>query len=207
MNKIKFYITIFFKRESYIGIFEIILFVGAIVTAIEWLVNDNQKLEPYTIILASTGGILDVIKRIVRQPKLPRLTFTEVTLKTSRESSFFIGATFTDLNDAIYTAKKENKGLFLVIYDSEHSTNSKLEHSLGYFSQYEMTKRLINQYFIQVIVPISLIETRKYIPDNYHMENCLLVVLDKNGKIIRQEGVYANADEGLKRVREDINNL
>jgi hypothetical protein len=199
--------TLFFKRESYIGVLEILLFAGAIITAIEWLVYNNQKLEPYTIILASIGGILDVIKRIVREPKLPRLTFTEVALKTSRESSFFIGATLTDLKDSLIASKKENKGLFLVIYDPEHSTNSKLEYSLGYFTQYEMTKRLINQNFIQAIIPNTIYETKKYIPDNYHMENCLLVVLNKDCEIIRQEGVYANPDEGLKRVREDVNKL
>ena len=123
------------------------------------------------------------------------------------ESSFFIGATLTDLNDAIEASRKERKGLFLVIYDPEHSTNSKLVHSLGYFSQYEITKRLINENFIQAIIPSTSYEIKKYIPDNYHMENCLLVVFDKNGIIIRQEGVYANPDEGLKRVRVDIDKL
>ena len=70
MNKIKFYTISLFKHESYIGLVEIVLFLGAIVTAIEWLIYDNQKLEPYTIILASTGGILDIVKRIIKEPKL-----------------------------------------------------------------------------------------------------------------------------------------
>ncbi|GLI11549.1 hypothetical protein MARBORIA2_06390 [Methanobrevibacter arboriphilus] len=48
---------------------------------------------------------------------------------------------------------------------------------------------------------------KKYIPKNYHMENCLSVVFDKKLNIIRQEGVYANGDEGLKRVREDIKKI
>lgn len=70
-----------------------------------------------------------------------------------------------------------------------------------------MTKRLINQHFIQAIVPSSSAGALKYIPDNYHMENCLLVVLDKKGQMIRQEGVYPNPDEGLKRIRQDIDKL
>lgn len=207
MKRIKFYIITFFKRESYIGVLEIILFLSSIVTAVEWLIYDNQNLEPYTIILACLGGILDVIKRIIKEPKLPRITFTEAKLQSSRESSFFIGATLTNLSEALSAAKKEYKGVFIVIYDREHSTNSQLDYSLGCFTRYEQTKRLINQYFIQAIISSDSKNIRAYIPQNYHMENCLLVVLNYEGNIVRQEGVYANADEGLKRVNYDIEKL
>jgi hypothetical protein len=207
LKKLKFYTVAYFKNDWYVGICELILFTSAIITGIVWWKYNEPELEPITVILAGIGGVLDVIKRLIRAPKLPRLTFTEATIQSSRESSFFIGATLTCLKDAISTAKNENKGLFLVIYDNEHSTNSQLDYSLGYFTQYEQTKRLINQNFIQAIIPTSSLDTHKYIPDNYHMENCLLVVIDKKGHIIRQEGVYANPDEGLKRVREDFEKL
>jgi hypothetical protein len=207
LTKIRFFVVNFFKRESYIGSIEILLFLGSIITAIEWLIFSNQLLEPYTIILASLGGILDVIKRIIKSPKLPRLSFTEATLSSSKESSFFIGATLTNLGDALNISQKENKGIFIVIYDNAHSTKSQLNYALGSFTQYELTKRLINDYFIQAILPSDFKGIQKYIPKAYHMEKCLLVVLDRMGNIIRQEGVYANGDEGLKRVREDIEKL
>jgi hypothetical protein len=125
-----------------------------------------------------------VTKRLVRAPQLPRLTFTEATSESSRESSFFIGATLTSLSDALITARQENKGLFIVIYDPEHSTNSQLDYCLGYFSEYQITKRLINQNFVQAIVSSSSTDTQRYIPQNYHMEKCLLVVLDRRQQII-----------------------
>jgi hypothetical protein len=36
------------------------------------------------------------------------------------------------------------------------------------------------------------------------LELCLWVVLNSAGEILRREGVYADADEGMKRVREVI---
>lgn len=207
LKLIKFYLVAFFKNDWYVGICELVLFAGAIITGIIWWKYNKQELEPITVILASVGGILDVVKRLILSPKLPRLTFSEATSPSSRTSSFFMGATLTNFNDAIKTSQQEKKGLFLVIYDNEHSTNSQLYYSLGYFTQYEQTKRLINQNFIQAIIPTNSANIQKYIPSDYHMENCLLVVLDKNENILRQEGVYANSDEGLKRVRQDVAKL
>jgi hypothetical protein len=207
MKRLLFYLGTFFKNNWYIGTVELILFTASIGTAIYWWNKSDPSVEPITIIFASVGAILDLIKRLIRSPKLHRLTFSESIAKSSRESSFFFGATLVNYRDAIKIAKKENKGIFLVIYDNEHSTKSKLDHSLGYFTQYEMTKRLINQSFIQAIVPSSDFDVKQFIPHDYHMENCLLVVIDTNNKIIRQEGVYANPDEGLKRVRLDIETM
>jgi hypothetical protein len=207
LKRIKFHLVAFFKNDWYVGICEFALFTSAIITGIIWWKYNKQELEPITVILAGIGGILDVVKRLIRTPKLPRLTFTEATSPSSRTSSFFMGATLTNFKDAFKTMQQENKGLFLVIYDNEHSTNSQLDYSLGYFTQYEQTKRLINQNFIQAIIPTSSADIQKYIPNDYHMENCLLIVLDKKGNIIRQEGVYANSDEGLERVRQDVAKL
>lgn len=42
------------------------------------------------------------------------------------------------------------------------------------------------------------------IPADDPLENCLLTVMSPDKTILLQEGVYANPDEGLKRVREVI---
>jgi hypothetical protein len=207
MKRLKFFIVAFFKNNWYIGSVELFLFLASITTAILWWNRDDPSLEPITIILVCIAGILNLIKRLIRNPVLQRLTFAESVAKSTRDSSFFIGATLVNYNEAIEIAKKEKKGVFLVIYDKEHSTRSNLDYSLGYFTNYEMTKRLINQYFIQVIVPSSDPDASKLIPEDYHMENCLLVVIDTKNKVIRKEGVYANPDEGLKRVRLDIETM
>lgn len=207
LKRFKFYFVFFFKNDYYVGFCEYTLILATLVAAIVWLKYDRQDFEPITLILACITGVIDVTKRLVRAPQLPRLTFTEATSESSRESSFFIGATLTSLSDALITARQENKGLFIVIYDPEHSTNSQLDYCLGYFSEYQITKRLINQNFVQAIVSSSSTDTQRYTPQNYHMEKCLLVVLDRRQQIISQEEVYANPDEGLKRVRQCIDKL
>jgi hypothetical protein len=93
----------------------------------------------------------------------------------------------------------------MVIFDSKNPTKSKLNHSLGYFMEYQTTKDIVRENFVQVLVDSKSPEVAQYIPTDNPLENCLLVVLTPEGEIIRSEGVYANPDEGLKRVREDIN--
>jgi hypothetical protein len=206
-KKLKFYVIKFFGNNKIIGVVHLSLFVGTIITATIWLKYNKQELEPITIIFGSIIAIIDILKIIVTMPNLPKLTFSEYKSTSRMEASFFMGITLTNVDEALHSAKEENKGLFMVIYDNNHSTKSQLNYSLGYFTQYEMTKRLINEHFIQAIISTDTYEVNKFIPNDYPMENCLLIVLDKNGKIIRQEGVYANSDEGLKKVRQDIEKI
>jgi len=206
MKKISFYTIRFLKNELYVGIIEGILLFGALTAAIFWLIFNKSELEPYTVILACTGGLIDLIKRLVTIPELPIITFTESISPSSREAAFFKGATLVNLREAIAASRESNKGVFLVIYDNEHPTNSQLNHALGYFTEYELTKRLINEHFVQAIVSSNDPEVQQYISD-YHMEKCLLVVMDAKGKILRKEGVYGNPDVGLRKVREDISIL
>jgi hypothetical protein len=206
LKKLKFYMVKFLGNNKIIGVVHLSLFVGTIITATIWLKYDKQELEPITIIFGSIIAITDILKIII-MPNIPKLTFSEYTSASRMEASFFMGVTLTKVDDALHSAEEENKGLFMVVYDNNHSTKSQLNYSLGCFTRYEITKRLINEHFIQAIISTDEYAVIKFIPNDYHMENCLLVVLDKSGKIIRQEGVYANADEGLKRVRQDIEKI
>jgi hypothetical protein len=206
MKLIKFRLIRFFKNELCVGIVEGILLIGALLTGILWLLSGKSELEPYTVILACIGGLIDLTKRLVTIPELPKITFAESISSSSKEAIFFKGATLTNLKEAVAASHKSDKGLFLVIYDQDHPPNSKINHKLGYFTEYEITTRLINEHFIQAIVSSNDLDTQQYIAE-YHLENCLLVVLDSKGRVLRKEGVYGNPDEGLKRVREDIAKL
>lgn len=113
-------------------------------------------------------------------------------------------------HDDLETAKKEAdaRGLlvFVVVYDPEHPTHSKLDHSLGYFMEYQAVKRLVAQHFVPVVGPSTDEQLGALVADDDPLENCLWVVMTPQGKILRREGVYANPDEGLKRVRQVIQN-
>ena len=123
---------------------------------------------------------------------------------TESENKYFLGKVQTDLKQARVLSKRTNKPLFVVVYDKSNPKLSKLEYSLGYFMEYETTKKLVSNNFIQVLIDSEKPEVKELIPAEEPLENCMLTVLTPENEIIRQEGVYANPDEGLKRVREII---
>ncbi len=94
--------------------------------------------------------------------------------------------------------------VFVVVYDPEHPTRSKLDYSLGYFMEYQTTKRLVDQHFVAAVGPSSDPAFGALVPEDDPLELCLWVVTTSNGEILRSEGVYANPNEGMKRVRAVI---
>ena len=123
---------------------------------------------------------------------------------SAREQPFFLREPHADLAVALREAGGRKSPVFCVIFDPAHPTRSKLNYSLGYFMEYQVTKRLVDEHFVAVVGPSSAAELSRMVPDDDPLELCLWVVLDPSGRILRREGVYANPDEGLKRVREVI---
>ena len=119
-------------------------------------------------------------------------------------NKYFKGKVFTSLTKAKEISNKTNKPLFIVIYDKSHPELSKLSYSLGYFMEYETTKKIVNNNFIQDLTDTEEPEVKELLPAEEPLENCFLTILTPDNKIIRQEGVYANPDEGLKRTKEII---
>jgi hypothetical protein len=101
-------------------------------------------------------------------------------------------------------AKARNLLAFIVIFDPAHPSRSKLDFALGYFMEYQTTKRLVDQHFVPIVGPSNDPQFFVLVPKDDPLELCLWVVLDPDGGIIRREGVYANPDEGMRRVREVI---
>ncbi|KSV64882.1 hypothetical protein N185_34410 [Sinorhizobium sp. GW3] len=119
-------------------------------------------------------------------------------------NNFFLRAPHSDLQSGQAEALQRGALVFIVVYDPDHPTRSKLEYSLGYFMEYQTTKRLVDQHFVAVLGPSSDTALRALVPEDDPLENCLWVVTTADGTILRQEGVYANPDEGLKSVREMV---
>lgn len=117
---------------------------------------------------------------------------------------FFINEPESDISSAIKLARKNGKMTFIVIYDNEHPTKSKLFYSLGCFMDYFTTKKLVEDHFIHAVVSSSSKKAKQYIPEDDPLENCRLIILSKSGEVLLSEGVYANPDEGLKRIRKVI---
>lgn len=117
---------------------------------------------------------------------------------------FFIREPHKTISSALREAKKSAKPIFLVIYDQDHPSQSKLYYSLGCFLDYFTTKKLVDDHFVSALVPLSSSGAKDLVPQDDPLENALWVVLGKDGEILRRESVYANPDEGLKRVRAVI---
>ncbi len=89
----------------------------------------------------------------------------------------------------------------MVNYDPKHPTESKLQHALGYFMQYEATKDLVRDHFVIALGKCASRGAWQFVPKDEPLEKCLLLVTTPDGKVLRREGVYGNPDEGLKRTK------
>lgn len=120
---------------------------------------------------------------------------------------FFLREPHADLATANTEAVARKLPLFVVIFDPDHPSHSKIDFSLGCFMEYQTTKKLVDQHFVAVIGASKLAEFAALVPNDNPLENCLWVVLTTSGEVLRCEGVYANPDEGLLRVRSVIASL
>jgi hypothetical protein len=120
---------------------------------------------------------------------------------------YFLRQPHDNLTTAKAEARERKLAIFVVIFDAEHPTHSKIDFSLGYFMEYQTTKRLVDQYFVTVVGPSSMPDLASLVPATDPLENCLWVVLTPEGEILRREGVYANPDVGLERVRAVVAGL
>ncbi len=109
---------------------------------------------------------------------------------------------FTNLALALAFAKAQGKPLFLVLFDSASPTYSQLNYLLGYFLEHEETKNLVEQNFVVAVVPSSQPEAAAFVPPDNALEKALWVVVGLDGSLLARETVYANGEEGLKRVRQ-----
>jgi hypothetical protein len=114
---------------------------------------------------------------------------------------YFLREPHSNLEQSLEEAKSRGLMVFVVIYDPHHPKLSRLDHSLGYFMDYQTTKRLVDQHFVPMLGPSTDPQLFALVPEDDPLENALWVVLDHDGNIVEREGVYANPDEGLKRVR------
>jgi hypothetical protein len=135
----------------------------------------------------------------------PQIAATPIFGATqSGRHPFFIEKPSSSIREARERSRETQKPVFLVIYDEDHPSKSQLYYSLGCFMDYFTTKRLVQDHFVAALVPATDDDAPALIPADNPLENCLLVVMRPDGSVIRSEGVYANADEGLKRVRAVI---
>ena len=117
---------------------------------------------------------------------------------------FFVRPPHDTLGPAKAEAAERGTLVFAVIYDPDHPTKSKLDFSLGYFMEYQTTKKLVDQHFVAVVGATKDPDLKALVPPHDPLELCLWVVLTPTGTVRRREGVYANPDEGMKRVRAVI---
>ena len=169
--------------------------------------RDQYRQQGLVFEFETVGGLRKLVDRHLvikaRQMQTERLAVAGTAAPISR-TAFFLGRYLTGFTEAHAASKEQSRPLFMVIYDSKHPKRSKLDHSLGYFLEYETTKKLVEENFVQALIDVHADGARQFVPADDPLENALWVVVSPKGEILRREGVYGNPDEGLKRTRAVI---
>jgi serine/threonine-protein kinase len=117
---------------------------------------------------------------------------------------YFRGVVYDNLEDAQAAAIRDQRPVFLIVFDSTKPKKSEIEHALGYFMQRQSTKDEVARHFVQAIVDVHRLRDRNLVPAEETLESCLWLVLDLKGRSHITESVYANPDEGAKRVHAAV---
>lgn len=117
---------------------------------------------------------------------------------------FFLREPHEELESARSEATARKVPVFAVIYDPDHPSHSKIDHALGYFMEYQTTKKLVDQHFVALVGPSSAPDLAALVPADNPLEKCLWVVLTSGGELLRCQGVIGNPDDGMRLVQELI---
>jgi hypothetical protein len=183
--------------------------LGALRPTFEYLQLDAEAIER-KLLDSPRGRVLAArymprsFNRWIQDSHAAALVSSPSTDPQHSANRFFLRPPHDDLKSAQAEAAERGLMLFIVIYDPEHPTRSKLDYSLGYFMEYQTTKRLVDQHFVAVVGPSNDNALSALVPEDDPLELCLWVVLTSAGEILRREGVYANPDEGMRRVRAAV---
>ncbi len=79
-----------------------------------------------------------------------------------------------------------------------------MNYCLGYFMEWETTKRLVDEHFVCVLGPSSSPALGTLVPECDPLEECRLIVMTSSQKVIRSESVYANPSVGRERILATI---
>jgi len=117
---------------------------------------------------------------------------------------FFLREPHSSLQTALQEARARCVMVLAVIFDEDHPSRSRLNYGLGYFMEWESTKRLVDEHFVCILGPSTDAELGALIPPDDPLEEARIVIMDIEKNIIRSESVYANPSEGRKRIRAAV---
>ncbi len=101
-------------------------------------------------------------------------------------STYFKGTVYRDVKQALRTAHQSDKPIFMVIYNSKHPEQSRVDYNLKYFMQYDTTKNLFSANFVQAFADINSEGVRSFVEGSDPLESFLLVILDSQGSVIER---------------------
>ncbi len=117
---------------------------------------------------------------------------------------YFIREPHTELEKAKDEAGARGLPIIAVIYDPDHPSWGKFAYSLGYFMEFNLTKRLVDEHFVTLVGPSSDASLQELVPETDPLEQCLMVILYPDGSVLDKRGAAANPESGLALVRNWI---
>jgi hypothetical protein len=172
------------------------------------LLYDNEYIER---LLLSTPELATVAMRFFpvsysEWRRISEYPAVDAILPTSLPISqrHFVRLPHISLDSALVESKIRKVGIFIVIYDGHHSTLSDLQYCLGYYMEWQETKRLVDEHFVVVVGPRQNGSLDNLVPEDEPLEQCWSIIQNQDGKVIASEFLYPNSFEGRKRVRAAI---
>ncbi len=105
-----------------------------------------------------------------------------------------------DLDAAFKKAQKDQKRIFLAVYDPKGDYNDQ-GLQIKYFTDLEETKKLLKENFIIVLLANTHKDVRPYVGDA-NIERPRFFVLSHDGKKIKEDKLAQNPEYGLKVTKE-----
>ena len=117
-----------------------------------------------------------------------------------------------DVASALERAKKTDRPIFIMAYDSSNKkmssqTESENEYAFRGFFGIDETRRLLSENFIQIFVPWSAKGVEPLLDKTDNTGEPVAIFLDQNGTIIRRFPCRMNPKDALDKVQEIVKTL
>ena len=152
-----------------------------------------------------------MIQSLMKKPLA--LLFLLATLSHAQSARDYMqGQISRDVASAMERAKKTEKPIFIMTYDSDNKkmssqTESENEYAFRGFFGIEETRKLLSENFIQLFVPWSAKGIEPLLDKTDKTGEPVAIFLDQNGTMISRFPCRMNPKDGLRRVQEIVNTI
>lgn len=114
---------------------------------------------------------------------------------------------FSPFSSVLKVAKDQDRPILLIVYDEKSPTKSQMDWGVGNFFRYKESRKLVKENFVAGITKKSDPDILKYLDGTDLWEECRIILLTKEGKMLNSEIVFANPEYGIKALRAYLSQM